>query len=199
MKLVLFTTASRGPAGSQLRLSELNPVAYCVEMCVLKNWPGEPESQNLRIGRCPAWTWSCGWLQKALERKVCCGFYLSIILLNSFENQTQSREEELAQNGVGAQPGASACELPGGPKHSALHCRTNLFFFFNWDFYKDESFVKTVQVRKEWALWCPWVSVWVVLLIHSENRVILCTSVSPTHVNRMQLVSCRSQGCGKLN
>jgi len=61
---------------------------------------------------------------------VCCGFYLSIILLNSFENQTQSKEEELAQNGVGAQPGVSACELPGGPKHSALHCRTNLFFFF---------------------------------------------------------------------
>ena len=23
------------------------------------------------------------------------------------------------------------------------------FFFFNWDFYKDESFVKTVQVQKE--------------------------------------------------
>lgn len=78
-----------------------------------------------------------------------CGFYLSIILLNSFENQKQSREEELAQNGVGAQPGASACELPGSPKHSALHCRTNLFFFFNWDFYQDESFVKTVQVQKE--------------------------------------------------
>ena len=58
---------------------------------------------------------------------MCCGF--SEILLNSFENQTQSREEELAQNGVGAQPEASACELPGGSKHSALHCRTNLFFF----------------------------------------------------------------------
>lgn len=23
------------------------------------------------------------------------------------------------------------------------------FFFFNWDFYQDESFVKTVQVQKE--------------------------------------------------
>ena len=115
----------RVSAQAQWTESEL---AYLVERCVLKNWPGEPESQNLRIGRCPAWTWSCGWLQKALGRKVCCGF--SEILLNSFENQTQSREEELAQNGVGAQPGASACELPGGSKHSALHCRINLFFFF---------------------------------------------------------------------
>ena len=24
-----------------------------------------------------------------------------------------------------------------------------IFYFFNWDFYKDESFVKRVRVRKE--------------------------------------------------
>ena len=39
-----------------------------------------------------------------------------------------------------------------------------IFFFFNWDFYQDESFIRTVQVQKECALGCPWVSVWVVLL-----------------------------------